>query len=47
MKKSKECCWLGERRAVETIYGGSNSTNLENTNPNRSAIHIHGGMEHN
>jgi len=27
--------------------GGDNSTNLKNTNPNRKAIHIHGGMEHN
>ncbi len=32
---------------VETIYGGDNSTNLENINPNRRGIHIHGGMEHN
>jgi hypothetical protein len=32
---------------VETINGGDNSTYLENTNPNRRAIHIHGRMEHN
>jgi hypothetical protein len=34
---------------VEEINGGDNSTNLENTNPNpnKRAIHIHGGMEHN
>jgi hypothetical protein len=38
---------LGERRAIEAIYGGDNSTYLENTNPDWSAIHTHGGMEHN
>jgi hypothetical protein len=27
--------------------GGDNSIDLENTNPNKKAIHIHGGMEHN
>jgi hypothetical protein len=32
---------------VELVYGGDNSIDLENTNPNRKAIHIHGGMEHN
>ncbi len=32
---------------VEIIYGGDNSTDLKNTNPDRNAIHIHGGMEHN
>ncbi len=32
---------------VEKINGGDNSTNSKNTNPNRRAIHIHGGMEHN
>jgi hypothetical protein len=32
---------------VEGVNGGDNSTNLENTNPNRRVIHIHGGMEHN
>ncbi len=45
--KAKECCWLGERRVVETIYGGDYSTDSENTNPYWKAIHIHGGMEHN
>jgi hypothetical protein len=32
---------------VEEVNGGDNSTYSENTNPNRRAIHIHGGMEHN
>jgi hypothetical protein len=32
---------------VEGVNVGDNSTNLENTNPNRRVIHIHGGMEHN
>jgi hypothetical protein len=32
---------------VEAINGGDNSTNSENTNLYRRAIHIHGGMEHN
>ncbi len=32
---------------VEKINGGDNSTNLENTNPSKRAIHIHGRMEHN
>jgi hypothetical protein len=32
---------------IEKINGGDNSTNSENTNPNKRAIHIHGGMEHN
>ncbi len=32
---------------VEVVNGGDNSTNLENTNLNKRAIHIHGGMEHN
>jgi hypothetical protein len=27
--------------------GGDNSTNSKNTNLNKRAIHIHGGMEHN
>ncbi len=38
---------MWERKAVEAVYGGDNSTNSENTNPNWRAIHIHGGMEHN
>jgi hypothetical protein len=32
---------------VEKINGGDNSIDFENTNPNKRAIHIHGGMEHN
>ncbi len=32
---------------IEEINDGENSTNLENINPDRKAIHIHGGMEHN
>jgi hypothetical protein len=32
---------------VEAIYGGDNSIDSENTNPNQKAIHIHGEMEHN
>jgi hypothetical protein len=32
---------------VEEVNGGHDSTNLENTNLNTRAIHIHGGMEHN
>ncbi len=46
-RKTKKCCWLGKRRAIEAINGGDNSINLENTNLNKRAIHIHGGMEHN
>jgi hypothetical protein len=38
---------LGERRAVEEVNAGNNSTHLEDTNPNIKAIHIHGRMEHN
>jgi hypothetical protein len=38
---------LGERRAVEAVYGGDNLTNSKNINQNQKAIHIHGGMEHN
>jgi hypothetical protein len=38
---------LGERRAVGIVYGGDNSTYLENINLDQRAIHIHGGMEHN
>ncbi len=29
------------------INGGDNSTYSKNTNPDKKAIHIHGGMEHN
>jgi hypothetical protein len=32
---------------VETVNGGDNSTDSENTNLDEKAIHIHGGMEHN
>jgi hypothetical protein len=38
---------LGEKRMVEKVNGGDNSTNSKNTDPNIWAIHIHGGMEHN
>jgi len=38
---------LGERRAVEIVYGGDNSTYSKNTNLDQKAIHMHGGMEHN
>jgi hypothetical protein len=38
---------LGERRTIEEINVGHNSTNSENTYPNIRAIHIHGRMEHN
>jgi hypothetical protein len=32
---------------VEEVNGGDNSTNSKNVDPNRRAIHSHGGMEHN
>ncbi len=32
---------------VEVVNGGDNLTNSKNTNLDRRAIHIHGGMEHN
>ncbi len=32
---------------MKTVNGGDSSTNSENTNLDRKAIHIHGGMEHN
>jgi len=32
---------------IDKINGGNNSTNSEDTNLARKAIHIHGGMEHN
>ncbi len=38
---------MGERRVVEVVYGGDNSTNLENTNLDQRAIHIDEGIEHN
>jgi hypothetical protein len=37
----------GKRKAIEVVNGGHNSTDLENTNLDNMAIHIHGGMEHN
>jgi hypothetical protein len=38
---------MGERRMVEEVNGGDNSTNLEKTDLAKRVIHIHGGMEHN
>jgi hypothetical protein len=38
---------LGERIVIEEINGENDLIDLENTNPNKRAIHIHGGMEHN
>jgi hypothetical protein len=35
------------KKKVEVVYGGDNSIDSKNTNPNQRAIHIHGGMEHN
>ncbi len=32
---------------VEVVNGGDNLTNSKNKNPDRRAIHIHGGMEYN
>jgi hypothetical protein len=32
---------------VEKVNGGDNSTNLEDTELAKRAIHIHGGIEHN
>jgi hypothetical protein len=46
-KKNKECYRIGERRMVKEVNVGDNSTNSKNIDPNRRAIHIHGGMEHN
>jgi hypothetical protein len=37
----------GRKKRIEAVNGGNNSTDLENTNLDRRAIHIHGGMEHN
>jgi hypothetical protein len=36
---------LRERRTIEKVSGGDNSTNLENINPDKKAIHIQKGME--
>jgi len=38
---------MGERRTVEKVNGGDNSTNSKDTNLDKRAIHIHGRMEHN
>jgi hypothetical protein len=38
---------LGEKRMIKVVNGGDNSTDSKNTDLNRRAIHIHGGMEHN
>jgi hypothetical protein len=38
---------LGERRTVQVVNGVDNSTDSENTNLDKKAIHIHGGIEHN
>jgi hypothetical protein len=38
---------MGEKRTIEEVNGGDNSIYSKNTDPNRKAIHIHGGMEHN
>jgi hypothetical protein len=32
---------------VGEVNGGDNSTNSKNTDLDRKAIHIHGGMKHN
>jgi hypothetical protein len=32
---------------VEVVNGGDNSIDLENTNLDKTAIHIHGRMKHN
>jgi hypothetical protein len=37
---------LGERKIIE-VNGEDNSIDLENKDPNKRAVHIHGGMEHN
>jgi hypothetical protein len=34
-KENKKCYRLGERKMVEEINGGNNSTDSENTNPNK------------
>jgi hypothetical protein len=38
---------IGEKKTIEEVNGGDNSTNSKNTNLDRRTIHIHGGMEHN
>ncbi len=37
----------GGKKTIKQVNGGNNSINLENTNLDRRAIHIHGRMEHN
>ncbi len=45
-KKAKSATdW--EKKMVEEVNGGNNSTYSKNTNPEKRAIHIHGGIEHN
>jgi len=36
-----------EKKMVEKVNGGDNSTNSKNIDLDRRAIHIHGRMEHN
>jgi hypothetical protein len=36
-----------KKRTVEVVKGGNNSIDSKNTNPNKRAKHIPGGMEHN
>jgi hypothetical protein len=38
---------IGTKKMVKKVNGGNNSIDSKNTTPNRRAIHIHGGMEHN
>jgi len=38
---------LGERRTIEVVNGGVNSTDSKDTDLTKRAIHIHGGMEQN
>jgi hypothetical protein len=45
--KQKVLLTRRKKKGQEEVYGGDNSTNLENIDPNKNAIHIHGGMEHN
>jgi hypothetical protein len=43
----KKMLLIRKTRMVEKVNGGDNSTNSENIDLDRRAIHIHGGMEHN
>ncbi len=38
---------MGERRTVQEVNGGDKLIDLEDIDLGRSAIHIHGRMEHN